>query len=339
MRYADPVDSARSVAAAARALARTIRTGGDVETAADRLELNARDAVDVSERGFGPEAAPSDDELLATALTQLSIGTALCEAQRALTTSTNADQLESASTSLDATADLMENLEAAPDELLGFDSGPDRSAVEAGQSTLDSMGVAAAEVMAAMLNKLAKPIVDKVPEELKDHLSGDLPGRVAGLALRAVRRGLDLLSRLVSLGLIEKIRADIDDVLARLGQGEDGAVLAGWVIGVPGVRAKLTEPGGDSTADLRHQLDELAARFAKLCKLLRRIALVIAGLATTLAFIHITLPHAAAVTAVGLVLVVGTMIVLGRDYTGANDLPGPILGVRLLFEGAGHARA
>lgn len=339
MDYADSVGDVRSVARAVQALARTVRSGGDVERAADRLELNARRAVDVSERGFGPEEAPEDDELLAVALTQLSIGSALCQAEHTFLTRNGATALDSVSSSLESTADLLENLEAPPAQVLGFDSvdGLNQSVLEAGQATLDEMAASAADVAAATLNRLAKPIIDRVPDDLKENLGADLPGRLAGIALRAVRRGLELLQRLVNLELVERIRADIDNVLDRLGKGQDRTVLAGWAIGVTSVRAGLVEPADGAGTALRRELDELAARFAKLCKLLRRIALVVAGLGATLAFIHVTLPHAAAITAIGLVVVLGAVIVLGRDYTGANDLPGRVRGVRLLFEGAGHA--
>lgn len=325
MGYAEPANSARQVAAAAKALARAVNAGGDVESAARRLEQDARQALEEAPR-VGVEEVPSDEELLAMALSQLSIGTALAQAEHTLVTRKETHRLDSASASLAATADLLENLEA-PTVGIRSESTTIESAVEAGMSTLDTMASAAAEVVNATFNKL----LEKVPDDLRARLDADLPGKIAGLALRAVRAGFKLLQRLVSVDAIKQIRADIDDVIARLGHGEDTIVLSGWAIGATSVRFGLAEPANGSIAELRRQLDDLTSRYTKLCKLLRRVALVIAGLGGTLALIDVTLPHAAAVTVVGLVLVLGATIVLGRDYTGANDLPGPVRGVRLLF--------
>jgi hypothetical protein len=324
MSYADPADNARSVAAAAKALARAVNAGGDVESAARRLEQDARQALETP--AFTVEEVLSEEDLLAMALAQLSIGNALAQAEHTLVTRKETARLDSASASLAATADLLENLDAPPVGILSDDASS-QTALQSGVSTLDTMATSAAEVVTATFNKL----LEKVPNDLRARLDGDLPGKIAGLALRAVRAGFDLLQRLVSVDSIQRIRADIDDVIARLGHGEDTIVLAGWAIGATSVRLGLAEPANGSAAELKRQLDDLTARYAKLCKLLRRVALVIAGLGGTLALIHVTLPHAAAVTVVGLVLVLGATILLGRDYTGANDLPGPIHGVRLLF--------
>jgi len=58
---------------------------------------------------------------------------------------------------------------------------------------------------------------------------------------------------------------------------------------------------------------------------------VLVGLGGLLALLHVTLPHSLTVTTIGLALVLGAAVVIGRDYTGASDLPGRVRGVRLVL--------
>ena len=92
--------------------------------------------------------------------------------------------------------------------------------------------------------------------------------------------------------------------------------------------------GGDGEANLVAELANLSARFGRLCRLLRGVVVALAGAASALALLHVTMPHVVPLTAAGVVLVLGVTIVLGRDYTGASDLPGPVRGVRILLREA-----
>jgi hypothetical protein len=201
------------------------------------------------------------------------------------------------------------------------------------------MSSSAAVVLTAVLDKTLKPLLEKVPEGLSDlvsFLDEEASGRLLRWGLRAVRQGLDILLGLVDLPVVERVRNRIDEVLEQLGQGRDAAVVAGWAIGAVDVRpavavAEMARPEHGRHERLLGDLSMLAERFSRLCALLRRIAVAVTGLATALAVAGVTAAHALAVTTLGLVLVLGALVVLGRDHTGSLDLPGRSRGVRLLL--------
>ncbi|MCS7477442.1 hypothetical protein ACFFQW_22110 [Umezawaea endophytica] len=335
---ASSAESTRSVASAANTLVHAIRTDGyDVGLAFDRLESNAKRTVGDSTRGFAPVAEPSDQELLESALAQLSIGATLCVADGVLIDPARVGELQSAAASLAFTSDVLENVGRESGPIRGFDGtgDADRSVLEVARESLDSLSTAAAEVTTSLLDKTFRPVVDQVPTVLRD-LVTDLdvatPSRLLTLALRAIRRGLSLLLRLADFTAVERLRADLDEVLTRLGRGEDGTVIAGWAIGATSVGKGLTEPVGAEKRLVARRLGDLVRTFDKVCTILGRIAVVITGLAGVLALVQITLPQAAALTSTGLVLVLAALVLAGRDHTGATDLPGRVRGVRLLVE-------
>lgn len=335
------VEDARSVGYAATALLRKVRSDqGDVEAALERLELNAGRAIDNPVQGFdtGPGGQLVDEDVLAVALSQLEIGNTLLAAESALASPEESDRLGSALVALDGTADALEAEDAASTLRQGFDTSPGGTplpVIDAARAALDEMAAAAAQVATAVLDKTLQPILKHVPDPLPGlagELDLDIPGRLTRLGLRAVRRGLDLLLRLVDLQAVARVRDQIDQVLAQLGRGEDAAVLAGWAIGADAVRTALTgrEPGEAERSALTRELADLTQQFLRRCLLLRRVAVAVAGLAATLALFHVVVPQALALTTLGLVLVLGAVVLLGRDYTGANDLPGRVRGVRLV---------
>ena len=122
-------------------------------------------------------------------------------------------------------------------------------------------------------------------------------------------------------------------MLTRLGSGEDPAVIAGWFIGADSIRAELAVATdlGDERRELVDELVRLGARFVRLCRLLRRTALLVVGIAGLFAVSAAAAPYALAVTGIGLAIVLGTTIVLGRMYTGRTDLPGGVRGIRLVL--------
>ncbi|TWF74457.1 hypothetical protein FHX44_11337 [Pseudonocardia hierapolitana] len=334
------VDDARTVGAAARSVLQSIRSGADdLDVAVDWLEASARRTAGDQVSRFDAHAAePTDEELLAVAAAQLGIGTTLLSAEAAVESPSRVGRLEAAVRDLDVTADSIELEDGGTAARHRFDAGPtgtSPSVREAAHATLDEMADAAADVATAVLDRTLKPLVACVPESLRNLVADlrlDVGARLTRWGLRAVRRGLDLLQHLVDIDAVERIRARIDGVLARLGQDEDAAVLAGWAIGADAVREELgSRDPHDERSQLVAELDELTNRFAKLCRMLRRVAVALTGAAAALALLQITVPHAASITAVGLVLVLGATIVMGRDYTGASDIPGRVRGVRLVL--------
>lgn len=329
-----PVQDARSVSSAARALARALDgRGTDTRTALDTLELHARRIVEDADRGFAPEASPSDEALLQEALIQFEVGATLCAAEQARAGRTS--DLTAAAAQLDQAADTIDHLDSSVSGLRGFDAATfTESATDAALLALEEMAASASEVAGKVLGKTFKPLLDRVPQELRD-LLGDLvqPEGLLRWAMRAVRKGIELLTRLVDLPVLETARDRVDDVLARLGKGEDGAVIAGSVIGADTVRAWLADAGpAPEDPALVGELAGVAERYGRLCTLLGRVAVAVTSLAALLAALQITVAHAAAITATGLGIVLCALVVLGRDHTGANDLPGGVRGVRWLIE-------
>jgi hypothetical protein len=343
-------DDARRVASAARDLVRAIDDVGDVEQAVDALEACAKRAVDVTVHGFGAGQAgePDAEDMLAVALTQLEIGNTLLTAQHALTASGKALRLDSAATSLEDAADVADFLEAPASEVHGFDA--DRAAVTSVPDTafaaLDVMAAAAAGVTTAVLGKALTPAVDRVPDGLVDLADQrvDIPGRLARWGVQVVRQGLKLLTAVVSPEAVERARDRIDEVLARLGHGDDRLVLAGRAIGADSVRDRLaacvlssdsSDSGGAKSeiAGVAADLSRLTDRFSRLCRMLRRVAIAMVDLAATMAMVSVTIQDAALLTTSLLVLVIAALVLLGREYTGAWDLAGPVRGVLLVATG------
>jgi hypothetical protein len=334
------VDDARAVGTAAQAMLYAIRSGtGDLDAAVDWLEVNAvRIVGDPVNRFDAPGEPPSEEDLLALAASQLGIGTTLVAAEAAAESTRHADRLDVAITALEGTADSLEMDNAGPAVKQGFDTAPHGTPLDvraAAYAALDEMAGGAAEVATAVLDNTLKPVVERIPGPVRDLVDGlhlDVGGRLVRWGLRAVRRGLDLLQRLVDIDAIERVRARIDSVLERLGRNEDAGVLAGWAIGADAVRdevARRNKPA--ERAELVAELADLTTRFVRLCGALRGVAIALAGLASVLALLQITLPHAGAITIAGLVLIIGATVVLGRDYTGSDDLPGRVRGVGILL--------
>jgi hypothetical protein len=346
------ITDARSISGAAGAFLRAVRSGGsNFERAAERLERQAAVVVTNSVARFdsNEQTQLSDEELLADSLSQFSIGLTLVAAESAASDAVGTDQLDAAIANLDSTADALEAGGSEDSGVRAFDTHPNGErlgVIDAALAALDEMAETAATVVNSLLNRALRPLIELLPEDLRNalaRLNGDLPGRFVKWGLRAVRRGLDMLLSLVELPAVEGVRDGINQVLGRLGQSSDAAVLAGRAIGVDDVRESFsTAPATLASAeneDLVAKLADLANRYSSLCKLLKRIAVIITSLAAALALIHVALPYSVAVTTAGLGLVLGALIVLGRDYTGANDLPGRIHGVRLLVVGSNHDAA
>jgi hypothetical protein len=339
------VANARSISGAADAFMRALGTGEtNAERAADRLERQAESVMGDSVAAFDStqqgEAVPSDEELLAQSLSQFSIGLTLVAAESAASDGTRTEGLRDAIATLDRTAAAIEAGGSDESVVRGFDTHPhgERLSVhDAAFVALDEMAGTAATVTIALLSRTLKPLNEYLPGDLGNtltKLNTDIAGRFVPWGLRAVRSGLDLLLSMVDLPAVESVRNRIEQVLDKLGQGSDSAVLTGWAIGVEDVRhtldaAQVTEASAEND-DLVARLAELATRYSSLCKLLRQIAMVVTGLAAALALLNVTWPHSLAVTTACLVLVLGAVIVLGRDYTGASDLPGRVQGVRFL---------
>lgn len=170
------LQDARSVGAASKALPRTIHIGeGDLDSALDRLEVHAVQAVGNSVHWFDFDATggvePTEDGLLVAASSQLGmgIGTTLLSAEAAVEPPRRLDRLESAVVAFEDTAQVLEADDAGPALVHGFGTSPDDSplgVIDTASAALDEMAVAAADVATAVLDKIA--IVERVPAPLRD---------------------------------------------------------------------------------------------------------------------------------------------------------------------------
>ena len=331
------VSNARAVGNAATALARALkRDPAAVADAADELELQSTQAIELSQEGFdADQPAATEEDRLALSVSSLGIGLALFSAEVSVANG-DPDRLVRSARLLEQHADELEAGSATAAGTEGFDTAPDGvllGRAAAALAALDEMAASAAEVVTSVLDKAFKPLVDKLPEQVTgivEQLDLDLGGRLARLGLRAVRRGLQLLMSVVDIGAVERARHRVDELLARLGSGEDAAVLAGWAIGVDSVRESIAgtaDPSGTGHEAIVQELAALAQRYASICASLKRVIALVVGLAGLLALLHVTLPHALVVTSVGLGLALGAAVVIGRDFTGASDLPGRVEGV------------
>lgn len=338
---AEAVETARSVASAAQALVAQLESGGSgVAIAVDRLEGRAAAAVQQPIQGFDAEGAgPSVEDVMASVVAQLGVGTTLLAAETATSGSGGTARLQASVVELGRTADAVEAAAASGSVVQGFDvrpGGKALSVMEAALAALAEMTTVAANVVTTILDKTLKPLLDRVPKDLLalgDEFGLDVQGRLARWGVRAVRRALDLLQSLVSFPAVERVRGELDVLLDRLGRGEDAAAIVSWAIGADTIRQELarTPPGAETSVAEVDALAVLAAGFARICRHLRRAAMLLVGLAAALALFTVTVPHAAALTAGGLVLVLSATVLIGRDYTGASDLPGPIHGIRPLL--------
>lgn len=340
--YTAAISDARSVASAGRELLRAIQQDVDVAGAADELEIRAQRVISVSVHGFesAMPGEPDSEDLLAVALSRLEIGNTLLAAQTTLDVPAARQRLKSAVQSLAGTADALELQAFASVETHRFDALEAKAmgVRDAACAALDEMSAGAAGVATTLLDTAVKPVTNRFPV-LADLLSDqmlNIPGRLARVGLLAVRGGLKLLADVVKQPRVEQARSQIEEVLARLGQGEDGLVLASWAIGADSVRdrlAALSLPDDAGLAGVADDLARLTQGWAKVCQLLRRVATLLVSLAATLALLHAAIPQTALLTMGLLALVAAAVVVLGRDYTGAGDLPGRVRGVLLVAVG------
>jgi len=204
--------------------------------AAEQLELQATLAVDASVAGFdSSEGEAPEEDRLAASVSSFSIGFALVAAE-ASSSDGNADHLARAVELLERNTDELEAAGAPTPAADHFDTEPGGVALSphaAALAALDEMASSAADVATSILDQALKPLVDKLPDPVPDvveQLQLNIGGRLASLGLRAVRSGLSLLLTLIDLHAVSQARDRINDLLSRLGQGNDPAVLTGWAM-------------------------------------------------------------------------------------------------------------
>jgi hypothetical protein len=359
--------STRSVASGCTLLLRGLEVSPVVDSlVVERLEVAARRTLDgpaVTAMRFEPaeeatstSAAPRDDDVLAQVLTDLTVGNALLAAGQAVGeggSSSDPAALEDALRQLDEVAGVLDGMASREDRVRqGFEPvepsvDPAHAAERLSQeldSVLEAMTTGCSGVVTDALDRAMKvapaqlhEIVDQLGEKLQ--LGGRL-GRLVGLGVAALERGLDALSRLFSLDMLRAARDDVRTLVQRLQTGDLGPAVLGWVIGVYAVRADAQQwsAGGAGRVDALDAavaaLRGLAERFAALVTFATGIVGAIAGAAALVSVLGIAVPNLALATGGAFLLVVAAVVLLGLDYTDARGLMGFVVGARTIVRDA-----
>lgn len=159
----------------------------------------------------------------------------------------------------------------------------------------------------------------------KLHL-GEIGGKLARVGLRALRSALALLARVVPASWLDGIRASVDHLIENTDRRGPAKTIVGAAIGAD----RLTEPAvADlSTLDTAKldrgtaDLAELTAKYGKLMDLCGGIGTAIGLAAKLTGVLRLSVPQLGVVILAAHVLVIGGVVVLGRDHADAGLDPG-----------------
>lgn len=330
-------DNARTVADGANSLLRALRNGTDPQAAMDRLELRAARCLDQADNFFDAPADSDQEGRLAEAISLLGIGTTLLQADATVDRGGSANDLAGSIASLEGTADAIDLLQAESSRIQRFDggTGTDGSLRDVALRALDQMAGSACDVVMLVLDKVAGPLIKKVPEGVTDigkEFASDAPRRLARWALRSVRRGIDLLLRLIDLRTIHRQREIVDSLIDRLQGDSDPGVVVGWVIGADSARMAILagRPSSSDQDPRAAELHTLADRFARHCRLLRRAGVLIAAAAALLA--PWDFASSAWLAPSGMLVVLLATVLLGRAHTGGSENLLGVRGVKIVMQ-------
>jgi hypothetical protein len=182
--------------------------------------------------------------------------------------------------------------------------------------------------------------LQKIWKSVNDTLHLDkIGGKLAKLGLRLFSSALDLLSRLMPSARLAAIREELDTLIGKLDQGSPTEAIVGSVLGVNAARPAATEAFKRSGLDMK-QLDGgtaalamLAVRHDKQLELWDAVSSAIGYARLAAAFLKIVIPNLGMITLGANMVVVGAVVVIGRDYV-AGDGPDGNNGVRMIVDNA-----
>lgn len=360
-------ESTRSVANAALWLQRVAENPQSRTFAIERLEVEAArqlgELAAVESRYFdtpdGADAAglhAGDEDLLATALSQLEIGNTLVAAGRTLGEGGQADPslLDEAVRELRSSASLLEDQQAATETVeRGFETrraSPDLAAATdrartAAFSTLEQLAEGSSVVIVDAFGIVTDRAPDRAQEALQllgEHaqLGGEQwPGRLIRAGLKAIDKALATLKRIIPEHLYAAVRERLQDLWQRVERQEPGPAVVGWLIGVESVRRQVDEALGAQSLDLSRldeasdALEALSGRFARNLQLVRRVVRAVAATGTLLGLAGMAIPHLALVIAGAALLAAAAVVLLAMDYADTGDLLRFVPGVRRIIQG------
>jgi hypothetical protein len=360
-------ESTKSVANAALWLQRVVENPESRTFAIERLEVEAARqlgelAVLESQYFDSPDAADAagldagDEDLLATALSQLEIGNTLVAAGQTLGEGGTADPslLDGAVRELRSSASLLETQQAAAETVeRGFETrraSPDLAAAAdrartVAFSTLEQLAERSSVVIVDAFGIVRDRAPDRAQEALQllgeqAQLGGEQRrGRLIRAGLKAIDKALATLSRIIPEHLYAAVRERVQDLWQRVERQEPGPAVVGWLIGVEGVRRQVDEVLGGQSLDVSRldeasqALEALSRRFARNMQLVRRLVRAVAATGTLLSLAGLAIPHLALVIAGAALLAAATVVLLAMDYADTGDLLRFVPGVRRIIQG------
>lgn len=319
---------------------------GDPERAAqaaDRLAGTAESSIARldqvgAERAIGIALVGEDaEELLAATLSQLGVAGTMFAASEAVGEHGPAEPgaLDEPLRRLDATVALLTQPETPAVQGIG---APPASAnvADAVAALQRQLGRTIDEIIARSTKVIGGSLTgihDRGPEALRNawdlvnqklHLD-QIGGKLAKLGLRAFRSALAMLARIVPAGWLTGIRAQVDRMIAAVDERGPGKAAVAVAIGADRLAELRLDQSGSDPAKLDRgtgDLAELATKYGKLMDLCGSIGTAI-GLSVKLtAVLRLAVPQLAVIILAAHLLVIGSVIVLGRDHLDA----GPDLG-------------
>ena len=357
--------SAKSVANAAQWLQRVAQDPQSRGFAVERLEVEAAkqlgELATVESQYFdAPDSATiagleaGDEDLLATALSQLEIGNTLVAAGRTLGEGGPADPslLDGAVRELRSVASLLEAQQAAAETVeRGFETRASSTDLAAATdrartvafSTLEGLAEESSVVIVDAFGIIRDRAPDKAQEAME--LLGEQaqladerwPGRLVRAGLRAIDKALATLRRFIPERLYVAARERVQDLWQRLERQPAGPAVVGWLIGVEDVRRQVDDTLSGRSLDLSRldqasaALEALAARFARNMQLVRRVVRAVAAAGTLLSLVGIAIPHLALGIAGAALLAVAAVVLLAMDYADTGDMLRLVPGVRRII--------
>lgn len=327
------------VAQAGRDLRAAIGDPDRVARAVDRLAATAEASLGRLEEApaEGLALAPDDTEaMLTTALSQLGVAGTMFAASDAIGEHGPAepDALDTPLRTLDATVALLNR-----PPVLGIAAAAPRSATAADalaglRSQLDRTVVDLISRSTTVISGSLTGIHDRGPAEVRKawdmineklHLD-EFGGKLARIGLRALRGALAILARIVPAAWLTGIRASVDKLIENTDRNGPAKAIVGVAIGADRLAAP---PAGDpSTLDTAKldrgaaDLVELTAKYDKLMDLCGGIGTAIGVAAKLTTVLRLTVPQLGVLILAAHVLVVGSVVVVGRDHVDAGLDPG-----------------
>lgn len=353
------------VAQAGRELRAVLGDPDRVAEAAERLATTAEASIAQldragAERGIGVALVPEDAEtLLAATLGQLEVAGTMFAASEVVGEHETGEPghaepgvLDEPLRRLDATVALLAEPQPLATQGIGAQAATASTTVaEAVAALRRQLGRTVEDIIArstAVIGDSLTGIRDRGPDAVRKawdmvnerlHLDR-IGGKLARLGLRAFRSALDMLARIVPGGWLGGIREQVDRMIASVDRRGAGKTVVAMAIGADRLSDQQLDRSGLDMAKLDRGTADLAglgAKYGKLMDLCGGIGTAIGFAVKLTAVLRLALPQLAVLIMAAHLLVIGSVIVLGRDHVDAGpdldagrDGPGLVRGVRTI---------